>query len=86
MKSKLGILENQLSNIRQEKSQLLATLELEQAKLETLEEGQHRYLMVFFSELFIYIHFTRDSAKLETLRASFQQTIDNLRKEKVSFK
>jgi len=28
----------------------------------------------------------RDSAKLETLRASFQQTVDELKKEKVVIK
>jgi hypothetical protein len=42
LKSKVGALETQLSNVRQEKSQLLATVELERAKLETLEESQHR--------------------------------------------
>ena len=42
MKSRVNALENQLSNVRQEKSQLQATVELERAKLETLEEGQHR--------------------------------------------
>ena len=42
LKSRVSALETQLSNIRQEKSQLLATVELERAKLETLEESQHR--------------------------------------------
>lgn len=42
-RSKIGTMESQLSNLRQEKSQLLATVELERAKLETLEESQHRY-------------------------------------------
>ena len=40
--SRVTVLENQLSSLRQEKSQLLAEAELGQAKLETLEEGQHR--------------------------------------------
>ena len=42
LKSRVGALETQLSSIKQEKSQLLATVELERAKLETLEESQHR--------------------------------------------
>lgn len=42
LKSRVSGLETQLSNVRQEKSQLLATVELERAKLETLEESQHR--------------------------------------------
>ena len=42
LKSRVSALETQLSTVRQEKSQLLATVELERAKLETLEESQHR--------------------------------------------
>ena len=42
LRSRVAALETQLSNVRQEKSQLLATVELERAKLETLEESQHR--------------------------------------------
>ena len=42
LQSRVNALETQLSGIRQEKSQLLATVELERAKLETLEEGHHR--------------------------------------------
>ncbi len=42
LKSRVTSLETQLGSTRQEKSQLLATIELERAKLETLEEGQHR--------------------------------------------
>ena len=42
LKSRVGALETQLSSTKQEKSQLLATVELERAKLETIEESQHR--------------------------------------------
>ena len=42
LQSRVGAMETQLGSLRQEKSQLLATLELERAKLETLEEGQQR--------------------------------------------
>ena len=42
LQSRVRALETQLSNTKQEKSQLLATLELERAKLQTLEESQHR--------------------------------------------
>ena len=42
LQSRIGTLDAQLSSLRQEKSQLLASLELERAKLETLEEGQQR--------------------------------------------
>lgn len=45
LKSRVGALETQLSGVKQERSQLLATVELERAKLETLEEGQHRYIL-----------------------------------------
>ena len=44
LQSRVRALEGQLSGIKQEKSQLLATLELERAKLQTLEESQHRYI------------------------------------------
>lgn len=46
LKSRVGALEAQLSSVKQEKSQLLATVELERAKLETLEESQHRYVQL----------------------------------------
>ena len=42
LQSRVRSLEGQLSGTKQEKSQLLATLELERAKLQTLEESQHR--------------------------------------------
>ena len=42
LQSRVSALETQLGSLKQEKSQLLATLELERAKLETLEEGQQR--------------------------------------------
>ena len=42
LQSRVRALETQLSSTKQEKSQLLATLELERAKLQTLEESQHR--------------------------------------------
>ncbi len=42
LQSRVGVLETHLSSVRQEKSQLLASLELERAKVETLEEGQLR--------------------------------------------
>ena len=44
LRSRVRTLETQLSGTKQEKSQLLATLnELERAKLQTLEESQQRY-------------------------------------------
>lgn len=43
LQSRVKTLETQLSGTKQEKSQLLATLELERAKLQTLEESQQRY-------------------------------------------
>ena len=42
--ARVSALETQLTSLRQERSQLLASLELERAKLETLEEGQQRYI------------------------------------------
>ena len=42
LQSRVGAMETQLVSLRQEKSQLLATLELERAKLETMEDGQQR--------------------------------------------
>ena len=42
LQSRVRALETQLSSTKQEKSQLLATLELERAKLQTLEVSQHR--------------------------------------------
>ena len=42
LQSRVRALETQLSSTKQEKSQLLATLELERARLQTLEESQHR--------------------------------------------
>ena len=44
--SRVRTLETQLSGTKQEKSQLLATLELERAKLQTLEESQQRYTVL----------------------------------------
>ena len=41
-RSKVKSLEAHVSSLRQEKSQLLASIELERAKLETLEEGAQR--------------------------------------------
>ena len=43
LQSRVGAMEAQLVSLRQEKSQLLATLELERAKLETMEDGQQRW-------------------------------------------
>ncbi len=107
LRSRVAALETQLSNVRQEKSQLLATVELERAKLETLEESQHRYIdSTFFLSIvcswslqdliwldgsqnimafFHHNHFSffRESSKLEALRASYQKSLDELRKEKV---
>ena len=40
--SKLASLESQLALIRQEKSRLVASLEMEKAKVESLEENKHR--------------------------------------------
>ena len=53
LQSRVRALETQLSSTKQEKLQLLATLELERAKLQTLEESQHRQakLTKFSSEL-----------------------------------
>ena len=45
--SRVRNLETQLSSTKQEKSQLLASLELERAKLQTLEENQHRYSVLY---------------------------------------
>ena len=46
LQSRVTALENQLAALRQERAQLLASLELERAKLETLEEGQQRWVPV----------------------------------------
>lgn len=83
LKSRVGALESQLSSVKQEKSQLLATVELERAKLETLEESQHRYVVLCSTEFRLRLYFHRESSKLEALRASYQQSIEGLRKEKV---
>ena len=58
LQSRVRVLETQLSSTKQEKSQLLATLELERAKLQTLEESQHRQatLAEFIVNLY-YCHF-----------------------------
>ena len=40
--SRVGVLEAQLSSLRQEKSQLVAALELEKTKLQALKEEQQR--------------------------------------------
>ena len=42
LQSRVTILETQASSLRQEKSQLLASEELVKAKLQTIEEEQHR--------------------------------------------
>lgn len=42
LQSRVAVLENQTATLRQEKSRLMASLELEKAKAETLEEGQQR--------------------------------------------
>ena len=42
LESRVTVLENQTASLRQEKSRLTASLELEKAKAETLEEGQQR--------------------------------------------
>ena len=42
LQSRVTVLENQTASLRQEKSRLTASLELEKAKAETLEEGQQR--------------------------------------------
>lgn len=44
LQSKVNVLESQLGNLRQEKSQLLATVELAEAKLQTLQEEHFRYI------------------------------------------
>ena len=49
LQSRVRTLESQLSGTKQEKSQLLASLELERAKLQTLEENQNRYVCVSIS-------------------------------------
>ena len=56
LQSRVRTLETQLSGTKQEKSQLLATLELERAKLQTLEENQNRYVydVYFFAILVLY--------------------------------
>lgn len=45
LQSRMTILETQASSLRQEKSQLLASEELLKAKLQTIEEEQHRYTL-----------------------------------------
>jgi hypothetical protein len=63
LQSRVRALESQLSSTKQEKSQLLAALELERAKLQTLEESQHRqakltkfsYELVLFTVIFLMI-------------------------------
>ena len=42
LQSRVAVLQNQTATLRQEKSRLMASLELEKAKAETLEEGQQR--------------------------------------------
>ena len=46
LRSRVRTLETQLSGTKQEKSQLLETLELERAKLQTLKESQQRYTVL----------------------------------------
>ena len=94
LQSRVKTLESQLSGTKQEKSQLLATLELERAKLQTLEESQQRYHTdIIFDIIFVcmglyllmnlFLFDNRDSAKAEALRTSYQQSMEELRKEKV---
>ena len=47
LQSRVTALESQLAALRQERAQLLASLELERAKLESLEEGQQRWVPVW---------------------------------------
>ena len=42
LQARVKVLENQTASLRQEKSRLMASLELEKAKTETLEETQQR--------------------------------------------
>ena len=42
LQSRVGGLEGQLSALRQERSQLVASLEMEKTKLQTLEETHQR--------------------------------------------
>ena len=55
LQSRVRVLETQLSSTKQEKSQLLATLELERAKLQTLEESQHRQATL--AEFIVNLHY-----------------------------
>ncbi len=55
LKSRVGALDTKLSSVKQERSQLLATVELERAKLETLEESQHRCVATVFASILMFI-------------------------------
>ena len=46
LQSRVSALEKQIALLRQDKSRLTASLELEKAKAETLEESQQRYIHV----------------------------------------
>ena len=43
LQSRVGGLETQVQSLRQERAQLVASLEMEKTKLETLEESCQRY-------------------------------------------
>ena len=45
LQSRVSALEKQIASLRQDKSRLTASLELEKAKAETLEESQLRYTL-----------------------------------------
>ena len=55
LQSRVTALEKQTTSLRQDKSRLTASLELEKAKVETFEESQQRYLMSSFTNV-AYIH------------------------------
>ena len=86
LQSRVTQLERQAATLRQEKSRLTASLELERAKAETLEESQQRCVHIFISStgLHTVLCWHRDSAKTEAVRTSLQQSLEELRKEKVS--
>lgn len=55
LQSRVTALEKQTTSLRQDKSRLTASLELEKAKVETLEESQQRYHNVVLFKV-AYIH------------------------------
>ena len=80
LQSRVRALETQLSSTKQEKSQLLATLELERTKLLTLGESQHRQARLRYFHVGVnlctLLSFCndRESAKTEAFRTSYQQS------------